>query len=236
MVRKTLQETTYRGSDMVTNKYQYALGNVTPMNSLPGNLSEFVPDTTLFNHDFYSPQTAVSTFFNNDFVQGHRTAYVSFGNRKMPAFEILYKGNQQYGDTILRYDSYTDNEQLDEYTDRSHIKTKLKWNNKDWLLAAATNMSGNWDSIPAIGITDSITSTVNGEFFGTKPVNVSIYRYNIAGLPTKIHRGNGNTTTYEYNPFGGLRNIKDTNGNIVTSYIYKYKTGDEISNVKPFLF
>ena len=236
MVRKTLQETTYRGSNMVTNKYQYALGNVTPMNSMPGNLSEFVPDTTQFNHDFYAPMTAVSTFFNNDFVQGHRTAYGTFGNRKMPAFEIQYKGNQQYGDTILRYDSYTDKGQLAEYTDRAHIKTKLKWNNKDWLLAAATNMSGNWDSIPANGITDSITSTVNGEFFGTKPVNFTLYQYNSVGLPTKIHQGNGNTTTYEYNPFGGLRNIRDTNGNIVTSFIYKYKSGDEISNVKPFLF
>jgi len=236
IVRKCLKEITHRGNDVVTNKYQYALGNVMPMNYLPGTLTEFVPDSILFNHDYYSPQVSVSTFFNGDFVQGHRTVYGTFGSRKMPAFEIQYKGNQQYGDTILRYNKYTDDEQLKEYTDRAHIKTKLHWNNEDRLIASATNMSGVMRTTPRWLYSDSVYSSISGEFFGTLPVNVSIYRYNSVGLPVKIKQGNANTTTYEYNGFGGLRNVKDTNGNIVTSYIYKYKTGDEISAVKPFLF
>ena len=236
IVRKCLKEITHRGNDVVTNKYQYALGNVTPMNYLPGNLSEYVPDTTLFNHDFYAPQTAVLSFFNNDFIQGHRIVYGNFDSRIMPQFEIHYKGNQQYGDTILRYDDYTTEEQLSAYTDKAHIKTKLRWDNKDRLVASATNMSGDWKTVRRISVTDSVTSTINGELFSSKPVKVNMYRYNDAGLPVMIQQGNSYTITYEYNSFGGLRNIKDNNGNIVTSYIYKYKTGDEISAVKPFLF
>ena len=154
----------------------------------------------------------------------------------MPQFEIQYMGNQQYGDTILRYNDYTVKEQLSEYSDRAHIKTKLRWDNEDHLIASATNMSGNWKKVHRISVTDSVTSTVNGELFSSKPVKVIKYRYNEAGLPVKIQQGNSYTATYEYNSFGGLRNIKDNNGNIVTSYIYKYKTGDEISAVKPFMY
>ena len=236
MFRKCLQETTYRGNDHITTKYQYALGDVTPMNSLPGNLAEFVPDTSLFNHEFYAPQTAVSTFFNGDFIKGHRTEYGTFDGRKMPKFEILYNGNQQYGDTLLQYDSYTNKGLLEEYTDKAHVKTKIKWNTNNRLIATAINMSGDWEVANNGGYYDSITSTIYGELFGTQPVNAHLYKYNQAGMLVEIKQGNGNTTTYEYNSFGGLRNIKDTNGNIVTSYLYKYKTGDEISAVKPFMY
>ncbi len=237
LFRKCLRDAIYRRNDVVSHNYQYATGDALPLDCHPGIIEselEILNDTTLYNHSYHTPLLSVSTYHNGDFIQEQRTVYNLFGNHYLPALELLFIGNQYQADTVMRYDQYTDKEQLAQYTDGQGIRTCLKWDNNDRLLATAANMSGLWRTIHRLSLPDSITSSVSGEFFGSKPVNVNIYEYNTAGLPMKIKQGNSQTISYEYNSFGGLRNIIDIHGDVTAYYIYKYRTGDLINSVKPF--
>lgn len=123
---------------------------------------------------------------------------------------------------ISRYDA---NNNLQERTDASGVRSVYLWDKDKRLLAECRNIDYTTVKtvFPAIE-TDSFTVLDVDRLRSLLPTAmITTFRYSKFGTISRVTDFNGVETKYEYDELGRLRSQKDFNDDIIEQYIYKYQ-------------
>ena len=130
---------------------------------------------------------------------------------------------------VANYLFYDDKGQPTEYITRSGIHTTLIWGyDHTYPVAMIQNatkaqidgLSGVTTDVGVAGLSLSQISTLQDNLPST--ARVTIYEYDPGVGIKKVHDSNGLTTSYEFDQYGRLEYVKDTDNNILQKIKYNY--------------
>lgn len=215
-VRKCKSTTINRGNSVLKTEYRYPYHE-------EGVCKDLISQ-------FYLPAISSNHYLNDILLDGKKTIYGCCNNNYVPLYDIVYANNQNYPDTIARYDSYSKNFRLTQMTDGHGVVHRYFWNDLDKLVATVDNGSTGITASPNATASENILTSSVSEPFGTSPTAATTCIYNERGLIHSITNANRQTHYYEYDTFGRLVSVKDGNNKQISAYAYKYQSSNGTAN------
>ncbi|SES29635.1 RHS repeat domain-containing protein [Pedobacter rhizosphaerae] len=177
-----------------------------------------------------------SAYVNNQLISKEINSYVNFGGLvKQSKMSRLSTTNQVMEDRInfINYDSYGN---LLSLRNTEGPKTNYIWSyHNQYPIAEIINaeyatietvLGGSIDSIALTNPADAEVKALVDQLRNSpllKNAQITSYTYKPMVGMTSMTDAKGMTTTYEYDAFQRLKNIKDQNGNILKHTDYNYK-------------
>ena len=210
---------TVRNNFSEKTKYTYA------------NLSGTAPDNLLHNSRFILQPIKTTKYRNNVFVNEHTISYKKnvisiphVGTRTdiVPDYELMryYDGRT---DTLISYGYYPNTSNLMSYKKAGEPVTYLKWDKYNNFLIMKGTTYCTWEfRLESMANRDDMVNSIKS-FMSSSGGQLTGYVYDpIAGI-TAIVQPNGDVTYYNYDWFGRLSSVYDTNNTLLRKYNYNYK-------------
>jgi len=181
-----------------------------------------------------------SKTINNTFIESTRTNYSLTNHGHIKPLSVIHTTDAE--NTLITYDSYDEFGNVNQYTTKDGIPVSIIWsyNNQYPVIVAKNTTIETLKSIAiphaiSLGISmDSWIADYNTEISKWNNYNnlirsglgsnvlVSTYTYKQLVGMTSFTDPRSISTTYEYDSFNRLKNIKNHDGKILESYEYKY--------------
>ena len=212
-IRLTAYETITRGPAIERNDYHF--GNFNDSN---GN------DSILYKAMSSIKPLYISYSRNSTHLYDTHTEYRMFSINGKPLLapsKIIQEYNNGEKDTLSEY-TYTNTGQIKSYKELGKPKLLYKWAVKDNYL-----MTESYTDMP-FSISDSDFYDLDKcreksrRYLGSLSF-FKFFLYNPLFGPVEMAEPNGNITYYEYDSFGRIVKIRDSNGNITKAYEYNIR-------------
>lgn len=209
--------------DEIKKEYKYSY-NFIAQNILYRQMS----DKNILSPIIYEITTINNKEVNRRYVEYNCDANKTKG-MMLPSYQQTSTGGDLRTDAI--FDLYDTKGNLLQYTSLDGLKTCYLWSHVgQYPIAKIVNAS--YEEIKtALGITPETISIqtmpdmqkINALREKLPNAQVSTYTYKPLVGMTSMTDPRGGTTTYEYDSFGRLSKVKDTNGKVINTYDYHYQ-------------
>lgn len=231
---KVQQNSSSRSASMITTRYYYPYENIDGIDNSMLNL--------LINNNRYSSVIQKEISEGSTFLSAERTLYKNYGNNLILPEEILLKQSSNgLFENQIRYD-YDIYGNLLQYTTLDGISTSYLWSyNGQYPVAEIKNATYEQvrNALNGQAEVERISNSNTLSDADSKKINdlrnnnnlknalITTYIYKpLVGVET-ITDPRGITTTYEYDEFGRLKSIKDSNGHLIEEYKYHYREANK---------
>ena len=193
--------------------------------------SGVAPDNLLYNSCFIIQPVKTAKYRNNVFVNEHSIVYKknfisirNYGTRTdiVPNYELMRYSDGRI-DTLVSYGYYPNSSTLMSYKKLGEPLTYLKWDKSyNFLIMRGTTLCSQEFQLENMANRDNMINSIKS-FMSSSGGLLTGYVYDpIAGI-TAIVQPNGEVTYYNYDWFGRLSTVYDTNNTLLNRYNYNYK-------------
>jgi YD repeat-containing protein len=188
----------------------------------PYDFMESEPYTSMVNKNILTPVIEKTDYNENEWLQKEITDYTQWNNRFVPKVVKTQKKGQSNPEIRITYKDYIWNGNPFQVSIDGRIDYYIWAFNGQYLNAELKNMNENASFfIPEDDqFYEDEFNALREEFPNAQ---ISSYTYNPTIGMTSSTTPNGVTTTYNYDSFGRLINIKDENEKTIENYEYHYK-------------
>jgi YD repeat-containing protein len=187
-----------------------------------------VNDTALMAQNRIVPPIETTTYNNSQILQKQTTNFSTFGSLYLPNSVDVTKSASSTETRVL-YEKYDSNGNLLQYRKTNGSPTSFIWGyNGQYPIAKVENATyADIEALSSFGanftITNNLSTTQKTALRGLSNTLVTTYVYSpLVGI-TSITDPRGYTSTYEYDEFNRLIQVKDADGYIVSKNNYHYK-------------
>lgn len=124
-IRKTMQETLQRGSNLFVTNYAYP------------NSSTITIEKNLATNHFYLMPIKTEHSYNGTLIKTLKTGFKDYNGKTVPAYDLELKRGL-YADTLIHYLTYTPTWQIASYKEFGQPVTYLQWMERDNYLQSKT--------------------------------------------------------------------------------------------------
>lgn len=194
------------------------------------NFDGSTPESMLHNYRFCLKPVKTARYRNGIFVDEHTIAYKKnpisiphVGTRTdiVPDYELMRYHDGRV-DTLIKYGYYTNTSHLISYKKLGEPLTFLKWDKTyNYIIMQGGAFCTSEFSLSNISDQAYMVKAVK-DFMSSSGAMLTGYAYDPIGGVTAIIQPNGNVTYYNYDWYGRLSDVYDTNHTLLNHYDYNY--------------